>query len=242
MKNKLISQRLLPLFLPFLILFLAGGIASYYWFSSRMDRTRYLLTWLHNPSQHPGWAITALDSCPQAPFLFPSTGYIGYRWGDSFRPGHKHQGIDIFAAGKAGSTPVYAAYDGYLTRLPDWKASVIIRIPEDPLQPNRQIWTYYTHLADENGKSFISDQFPPGSQDMFVEQGSLLGYQGNYSGKTAKPVGVHLHFSIVKDDEQGHFKNELEMTNTLDPSPYLGLPLTSNHTLHPPTKCLNSDS
>jgi hypothetical protein len=38
-------------------------------------------------------------------------------------------------------------------------------------------------------------------------------------------VGVHLHFSIVEDDGNGHFKNELDIHNTLDPSPYLGMPL-----------------
>jgi len=35
----------------------------------------------------------------------------------------------------------------------------------------------------------------------------------------------HLHFSIVKDDGNGQFLNELKIQNTLDPSPYLGLPL-----------------
>jgi hypothetical protein len=36
---------------------------------------------------------------------------------------------------------------------------------------------------------------------------------------------VHLHFSIVEDDGTGEFKNELDIDNTLDPSPYLGIPL-----------------
>jgi murein DD-endopeptidase MepM/ murein hydrolase activator NlpD len=60
-----------------------------------------------------------------------------------------------------------------------------------------------------------------------VEAGTLLGYQGNFSGTPGSPVGVHLHFSIVKDDGKGSFLNELEIRNTLDPSPYLGLPLNS---------------
>jgi peptidoglycan LD-endopeptidase LytH len=55
-------------------------------------------------------------------------------------------------------SPVVAAYDGYLTRSPDWKSSLIIRIPNDPLQPNRQIWIYYTHLADANGASLIDQK------------------------------------------------------------------------------------
>jgi len=54
-----------------------------------------------------------------------------------------------------------------------------------------------------------------------------LGLQGNYSGDPSNPVGVHLHFSIVEDDGSGSFKNELDIDNTLDPSPYLGLPLNA---------------
>jgi hypothetical protein len=118
---------------------------------------------------------------------------------------------------------VVAAYPGYLTRLPDWVSTVIVRIPSDPLEPGRQIWTYYTHMATQDGQSFISADFPPGTFEKYVEAGTLLGYQGNYSGDPNNPVGVHLHFSIVKDDGQGSFRNELEINNTYDPSPYLGL-------------------
>lgn len=116
-----------------------------------------------------------------------------------------------------------AAHDGYLTRLPDWRSSVIIRIPQDPLQPNRQIWTYYTHMADAEGNSFILDTFPPGTEELFVSAGTLLGYQGNYSADPDNPTGLHLHFSIVKDNGEGGFKNELEIRNTIDPGPYLGM-------------------
>ena len=81
---------------------------------------------------------------------------MGFLWGDSFRLGHRHQGIDIFAGTEIGITRVVSAYPGFLTRLPDWKSSVIVRVPDDPLQPGRQIWLYYTHMADEQGNSFIS--------------------------------------------------------------------------------------
>jgi murein DD-endopeptidase MepM/ murein hydrolase activator NlpD len=173
--------------------------------------------------------MKGLTRCePTSPFLFPSDGFVGFLWEDSFRPGHQHQGIDIFTNKGSGETPVYAAYDGYLSRLPDWKSSVIIRIPRDPLLPSRQIWTYYTHLADVNGNSYIVDDFPPGTTDLFIEEGTLLGYQGNYSGTPGHPVGVHLHFSIVKDDGKGNFLNELNIQNTLDPSPYFDLPLNGS--------------
>ena len=70
--------------------------------------------------------------------------------------------------------------------------------------------------------SFIAAEFPPGTTEKFGNAGELLGYQGNYSGDPQNPVGVHLHFSITKDDGQGKYLNELKIQNTLDPSPYLG--------------------
>ncbi len=190
-----------------------------------LPRSRRVLAFLRAPEAHRAWIIPALTRCDHAPFLFPSSGFVGYLWGDAFHFGHRHQGIDIFSGTAPGVTPVYAAYDGYLTRQPPWKASVIIRHPHDPLHPNRQIWTYYTHMADPEGHSFVA--FPPGTREVFVKAGTLLGYQGNYSGNPRRPVGVHLHFSIVLDDGQGHYRNELDIANTLDPSPYLGLPLNA---------------
>ena len=102
-----------------------------------------------------------------------------------------------------------------------------MRVPSDPLQPDRQIWTYYTHLADQQGNSYISDDYPPGTSEVFIKAGTFLGYMGNYSGNSNNPVGVHLHFSIVKDDGDGQFLNELNIKNTLDPSPYFNLPLNA---------------
>jgi len=196
---------------------------------SRGDlRTQRLMTWLNEPQAHPEWAVQANRRCGAAPFSLPTAGYIGYLWGDSFYAGHQHQGLDIFGGDAPGLTPVYAAYPGYLTRQPDWKSSLIIRIPDDPLHPGRQIWTYYTHMANPQGDSVISADFPPGVLEQPVEAGRLLGYQGNYSGDPGNPVGVHLHFSIVLDDGQGRYLNELQFQNTLDPSPYLGLPLNAS--------------
>jgi len=184
-------------------------------------------TWMRNPISHPDWKLAAGSQCGSAPFLFPTDGFVGFLWGDSFRPGHKHQGIDIFAGTGINITHVISAYPGYLTRLSDWKSSVIVRVPSDPLNPGEQIWLYYTHMADPSGNSFISEEFPPGTTEKYIEAGTYLGKQGDYSGDPNNPVGIHLHFSIVKDDGNGSFKNELEIKNTLDPSPYLGLPLNA---------------
>lgn len=218
----------------------AGIVAVYFlWFNpARVSpRTRDLLAWLRNPAAHPDWRIEANQQCGDAPFNTPTSGYIGFLWDDSFRPGHRHQGIDIFGGGEAGSVPVYAAYEGYLTRLSDWKSTVIIRIPADPLATQRQIWTYYTHMAYSSGESLIAADFPPGSSEVFVKAGTLLGYQGNYSGTPGNPTGVHLHFSVVQDDGSGGFMNELEIGNTLDPSPYLGMALNNKTGGVTPVKC-----
>jgi peptidoglycan LD-endopeptidase LytH len=207
---------------------LAAGYQAYRWFARSGGRAPRVMSWLRDPASHPEWAVQAGGRCGDAPFILPTGGFIGFLWGDSFRPGHTHQGIDIFGGDGLNQTPVIAAYSGYLTRLPEWRSSVIVRIPEDPIQPGRQIWTYYTHMADAAGNSYISPQFPPGTNEVFVEAGMLLGYQGNFSGDPNNPVGIHLHFSIVLDDGLGRFRNELEFDNTLDPSPYLGLPVNAS--------------
>jgi murein DD-endopeptidase MepM/ murein hydrolase activator NlpD len=205
-------------------------VAAYFlcpWLRTRSGRTLRLFEWFRNPDQHADWVIRAGERCGGAPFILPTDGYVGFIWGDSFRLGHQHQGVDIFGVQEPGTTPVVAAYAGYLSRLPDWKSTVIIRVPSDPLQPDRQIWIYYTHMADTRGNSFIAAEFKPGSRELYVEAGTLLGYQGNFSGDPINPTGVHLHFSIVIDDGRGSFRNELKIENTLDPSSYLGLPLNA---------------
>ena len=121
----------------------------------RQDRSVKVLQFIRNPEDHPDWKIPAGTKCPEAPFQFPTDGFVGYLWNDSFRPGHHHTGLDIFSGAEPGIIPIYAVYDGYLTREWDWISTVIIRIPADPLYPNRQIWTYYTHMANEGGQSFI---------------------------------------------------------------------------------------
>jgi hypothetical protein len=208
-----------------------AGLGFYIYRSLRPSAARSLnvLEWLRHPQDHPEWSIQTGTRCGNAPFILPTDGFIGYLWDDSFKLGHRHQGIDIFGGSGVDETPVVAAYPGYLTRLPDWRSSVIVRVPDDPLHPGRQIWVYYTHMADSAGNSFIAADFPPDTTEKYIEAGTRLGRQGNFSGDLNNPVGVHLHFSIVKDDGQGNFLNELEIGNTLDPSPYLGLPLNADN-------------
>ena len=200
--------------------------------------------WLGNEQEREALITVQREACPGAPFILPADGYIGLLYGDPGGPysaSDPHQGIDIFSNSDPGVTPVYAAYDGYLRREQDWKSTVILRIPDDPLNPGRQIWLYYTHMADEEGNDYIIDAFPPGASEQFISQGTLLGYTGNFNGRSLRDVWVHLHFSIVKDDGHGRYTNELEFENTLDPSPYLGMNLNHNCTPEA-TGCTGSTS
>jgi hypothetical protein len=221
------SKRFLMLSI-IVVAIIAAGVTAYKMYSPNAKRMVSFRTWMNNPASNPSWKLSIGSQCGSAPFLFPTDGFVGFLWGDSMGRLHVHQGIDIFAGTDAGITRVISAYPGYLTRLPDWKSTVIVRVPSDPLEPNRQIWLYYTHLADRYGNPFISEEFPAGTSEKPIEAGVFLGYQGDYSGDPNNPVGVHLHFSIVEDDGNGQFKNELEIENTLDPSPYLGLPLNAS--------------
>jgi len=211
---------------------ITAAVTAYYSYRPNAARVDKFRQWMRNPASHPDWKLVAGTECGgTALFLFPTDGMVGFLWGDLMGRLHKHQGIDIFGGTDVGITHVISAYPGYLRRLPDWKSSVIVRVPNDPLNPGNQIWLYYTHMADQYGNSFISEEFPAGTTEKFIEAGTFLGYQGDYSGDPNNPVGIHLHFSIVEDDGNGQFKNELEVKNTLDPSPYLGLPLNAyeNH-------------
>lgn len=223
------GRKIMWIVLPIVLAVLAAGAYLYftrYVNSGRWARFAEIRT---DPQVFAQYAIPAGARCEGAPFAFPTRGVILGLWDQSYHIGHRHAGLDIFSGTEPGVTPVYAAYPGYLSRLPDWRASLIIRIPSDPLQPERQIWTYYTHLANVNGQSFISEQFPAGTSEVYVEAGTLLGYMGDFSGEPGNPTGLHLHFSVVKDDGQGHFTNELRIGNTYDPSPYFKMNLNNNH-------------
>jgi len=224
---------------------LGGGFVLLTLYSqTQSNSTRYIQRWFADRANRPDLSTIQRDPCPGAPFLLPSDGLIGLLWRDSALPYNifkRHSGIDIFGDGEPGTVPVYAAYDGHLTRLPDWKATVIIR-HDDPLHPGRTIWTYYTHMASRDGsQSYIAAEFPPGTEGVWVRQGTLLGYQGEYSGSTLRPVGLHVHFSIVKSEPDGSFKNETQAGNTLDPSPYLGMKVSIKGKPSRPIRCRSGD-
>lgn len=205
---------------------LGGYVGLMIYSQTQSNSVPYIRRWFNDESARPELTTQQLNEpCGSAPFLLPSSGLIGLLWNDPAGPYnlfHRHSGIDIFGDGEPGTVPVYAAYDGYLTREDNWISAVIIQ-HEDPLQPGRIIWSYYTHMADQDGKSFIPAEFPQGTRGKFVQQGELIGYQGEYNGASVRPIGQHLHFSIVLSEADGSYKNETDAGNTLDPSPYLGM-------------------
>jgi murein DD-endopeptidase MepM/ murein hydrolase activator NlpD len=216
----------LPIVVVIFAIGIVGGYLVYRYVFSPDSGSRWgqYPLFLQNPDRFQEVFLHAGQRCGDSPFAFPTSGVIFGLWDQSYRIGHRHSGVDIFGGTDPGVTPVYAAYPGYLTRKSDWVSTVIIRIPNDPLQPNRQIWTYYTHMASQEGESFIVADFPQGTEEVYVEAGRLLGYQGNYSGDPVNPTGMHLHFSVVRD-EGGMYLNELDINNTYDPSPYFNLPM-----------------
>lgn len=209
--------------------FFSTGVAS--------NSVGYIRRWFDDPAGRPALA-NARAQCPDAPFILPSAGLIGLLWDDPTAPYNlfsPHTGLDIFGAGEPGQDPVYAVYEGWLTRLESWYSTVIIR-HDDPLVPGRAIWTYYTHMANREGtRSFVAPAFPPGTREQFVAQGTLLGYQGEYS--PGRPIGLHVHFSIVTSDDEGAFRNEAQIANTLDPSPYFGMALGNDMQPTRPIAC-----
>src|SRR5512143_1902459 len=128
------------LIVPLVVVGLITAV-SYLYLNHRPSsrRTARVFTWLRAPAPGDSRVIQVGSRCGDAPFIFPTTGIAGFLWGDSFRLGHRHQGVDIFSGTDVDVTPVVAAYSGFLTRLPDWKSSVIVRVPQDPLRPSRQI-------------------------------------------------------------------------------------------------------
>ena len=100
----------------FIVAMIAAAGTAYYFYRPNSARLLSFRAWINNPASHPEWKLTAGSQCGSGPFHFPTDGFVGFLWGDSFRPGHRHQGIDIFAGTEIGVTPVLAAYPGYLTR------------------------------------------------------------------------------------------------------------------------------
>jgi hypothetical protein len=83
-------------------------------------------------------------------------------------------------------------------------------------------------MASANStESYIVPDFPPGSTNVSVRAGQLLGYQGRWSERTQAMMTpwVHLRFAVVRATEDGGFPDGIGLEDVLDPSPYLGIML-----------------
>ena len=236
------KKRLTRFLIIALALLLTAVLLSYWYLrtQARTERIQRIRTWFADPTAHPEWQVTIGQHCDDAPMLIPTTGFIGVAWNDGLPPLYQHTGYDIFSPDGADNiTPIVAAYDGYLTREADWRSAVIIRHPDFPHfegipddVAGQEIWTYYTHMASADGEtSYIDLAFPAGTYEVFVEAGTLLGYQGTWSGNPERPTGLHLHFSITHSLPDGGYANETQIENTYDPLPFLGLQIDSDGTI-----------
>jgi hypothetical protein len=140
-------------------------------------------------------------ACPGAAWPFPTSGALGLRW--------YNKTPSLMGIGYDNSVPVYAVADGQLMRRADWPDAVAI-LHDDPLEPGQKVWAFYGGMSSWNVQaSYVNAAFPPGSTDVPVKAGELLGYQGSY-----RYAWTHLHFAIVPPLPDGSFPAALVWRET----------------------------
>jgi hypothetical protein len=174
-------------------------------------------------------STTKIETCPGAPWRLPTDGSLGLTMGiDS---------IAFYGQGQEASIPVYAVADGLLTRPPDRLDAVAI-LHGDPQRPEKKVWVFYGDMADANGTdSFVVQDFPPGSTNIPVKSGQLLGYQGSWRGTPPWPKWVHLSILLVDANPQNTLPKEITSADILDPVPYFGLSVDSGNKNLQTLKC-----
>ncbi|HEX9839364.1 MAG TPA: hypothetical protein VGA72_08465, partial [Anaerolineales bacterium] len=162
-------------------------------------------------------APTSISACPGAVWQLPSDHSLGVQWRDG--------GLDFLGHGNEGKVPVYAVADGLLTRPTGWVDAVAI-LHGDPLHSTQKVWSYYSSMRAANGTgSYVAEDFPVGATDIPVKAGQVLGYQGKWSGTPFWPRWLHLHFAVIRAQDQNSFPGEVTSEDILDPTPYLNLEL-----------------
>src|SRR5690606_17144796 len=141
--------------------------------------------------------------CSQAPdnFIFPMDTplIISGNYGE-LRPNHFHAGID-FSTNNKVNLPVYAAADGYVSRIKvspfGYGKAIYVT------HPNGQV-TVYAHLNSYNEKIAAivkQEQYArknyeveiyPKANFIQVKKGEIIAYSGNTGGST----GPHIHFEL----------------------------------------------
>lgn len=161
-------------------------------------------------------SVTPL-ACPSAPWQLPTSGAFGVQW--------RENGLNIFGWGSKNTEPVFAVADGVLLRPSDWEGALVIR-HDDPLNPGDKVWTVYADMLSASGsESYILNDFPPGSSEMVVNAGQLLGYQGEWSGRIYWPMPAHLRFAVINEIPSSLKMNDDVFKDAVDPTLYLGISL-----------------
>ena len=156
-----------------------------------------------------------LKFCPGSVWQLPSASSMGVKW--------QNGSLDFSELGTREALGVYAVADGLLTRQADWVDSVAI-LHDDPLQPGSKVWTIYRDMAASDGiASYIDSDFPPGSTNIAVKSGQLIGYQGTWSGKPLWAAWTHVRFSIIKPGPANDLPTDMTKAEILDPTTYLKL-------------------
>ena len=174
-------------------------------------------------------ATAKIEACFGSGWRLPSDGSLGIQLMDD--------GMNFFGQGNEGRIPVYAVADGFLTRPPDWVDAVAV-LHIDPLRAEEKVWVYYGGMAAANGTdSFVEQDFPPGSTNIPVKSGQLLGYQGKWSGTPLWPKWVHMFVFTVDAHGRDSFPTNIRFTDILEPAPYLGLIVEAGNENLQPLKC-----
>ncbi|SHM90811.1 Peptidase family M23 [Cyclobacterium lianum] len=148
-------------------------------------------------------ALTLLSQTAENYYLFPikpgKQNFLAGNMGE-IRPNHFHTGLDIKTEGRQG-LPVYAAADGYLSRvkISSFGYGNVIYLKH----PNGSS-TVYAHLRDfeEPIASYVKSKIYEAQQnelEYFPEPGELTVKKGDVialSGNTGSSGGPHLHFEI----------------------------------------------
>lgn len=171
-----------------------------------------------NSAEIPPLIVPTSGIAPSSLFLFSGPLSLG-----------KHEGVDIWTnlngTGMDGVTyskgnPVYAACSGYVKKI--WAVNGDLSIVCDELDsiyegvvPSRVIKTLYGHMGDQKTKELYIYV----SEGQRVEQGDLIGNQGNLCFYSPQNIVVHLHFGVY----------DIRANNQipLDPTPYIGVSATT---------------
>lgn len=145
-----------------------------------------------------------VENNKEFPFIVPSNGTIGSYAGSygGNMHGYRHLGIDLWTTtennGKTGTHTgnlVYAACNGVVDNMDRANGAITIKcdpIPDHFDVPEHQVYTYYAHMGHAENKSLYIKVHP----SQRVEQGQLIGKQGDISKFFPNMRNVHLHFSV----------------------------------------------